>query len=128
LFPGYVFCRLDPQYRLPILTIPGLIGIVGTRKTPLPVDESEIASIQRVAGAGLGVEPHPFLNHGEKVRLDYGPLAGVEGVYLEGRKQDRIVVSVSLLQRSVAIEIVREWATPVRPGTRPLSLDAVIIS
>lgn len=128
LFPGYVFCRLDAQRRLPLLTIPGVMGIVGMGKTPAPVDEGEIASIQAIVRSGFWAEPYPFLNHGQTVRLDYGPLAGMEGVYLEGRKQDRIVVSVSLLQRSVAIEIDRDWVTPVRSVAARLPLEAAALS
>lgn len=114
LFPGYVFCRVNTDYRLPLLTIPGVIGFVGLGKTPLPIAAEEIDSIQAAVASGLTAEPLPYFATGERVRLLEGPLAGLEGVYLQGRKQDRIVVSVTLLQRSMAIEIDRAWVAPVR--------------
>ena len=119
LFPGYVFCRLDPRYRLPILTIPGALHFVGIGKVPVPIDDAEIAAIQTAVRSGLTTEPWPYLNVGQTVRLEEGPLAGLEGILVEARKKQRIVVSVSLLQRSVAVEIEREWVTPVGPNGRP---------
>src|SRR6476660_5193805 len=57
LFPGYLFCRMNPHNRLPVLTIPGVIQIVGVGKTPIPVEEEEIAAIQRVGKSGLPTMP-----------------------------------------------------------------------
>ncbi|MGH9702081.1 MAG: transcription termination/antitermination NusG family protein, partial [Candidatus Acidiferrales bacterium] len=68
LFPGYVFCRMDPKDRLPVLIIPGVFEIVGNSTSPLVVDESEIAAIQSVVKSGLTYEPWPFLPVGTRVR------------------------------------------------------------
>ncbi len=114
LFPGYLFCRMGTESRLPILTIPGVLGFAGVGKTPIPVNDEEIATIQTAVASGLFAEPWPFLNGGEAVRLEAGPLAGLEGIYVGCRKQHRIVVSVTLLQRSIAIEIDRNWVTPLK--------------
>ena len=122
LFPGYLFCRIDPDLRLPILTIPGALHFVGIGKTPVPIDDSEIAAIQLAVRSGLPAEPWEYLNVGQLVRLDYGPLAGLEGILIEARKQFRIVVSVSLLQRSLAVEIERKWVTPLGADRRPLPI------
>jgi transcription antitermination factor NusG len=124
LFAGYVFCRLDIERRLPILTIPGVVGFVSAGKTPLPISDEEVASIQATVASGLVAQPFPFLERGQLVRLEAGPLAGLEGFYLEDRKQDRIVVSISILQRSVAIEIDRAWVTPVK-SSPSLALNLV---
>lgn len=113
LFPGYIFCRLDPRDRLPVLTIPGVLYFVGAGKIPLSIDNAEICALQSIVQSGLWVEPWPFLEVGRRVRLEYGPLASVEGMLVEIRKQRRVVVSVSLLRRSVAVEIEREWVTPL---------------
>ncbi len=118
LFPGYVFCRLHPQCRLPVLTISGVMHFVGIGKIPAPIDDAEIARIQRAAGSGLLIEPWPFLNIGQPVRLQDGPLAGLDGILIEVRKQQRVVVSVSLLKRSVAVEIERDWLEPVDGAQR----------
>jgi transcription antitermination factor NusG len=122
LFPGYVFCRANPQFRLPLLTIPGVLSFVGIGKVPAPIDQAEIAAIQRAIGAGLRAEPYPFLEVGQRVRLAEGPLAGLEGFLVEVRKQQRIAVSVSLLKRSVAVEIDRHWVRPLGPSGLEVSV------
>jgi transcription antitermination factor NusG len=109
LFPGYLFCRFDPANRLPILTVPGMIQIVGFGKTPVPVDESEIVAIQAAMGSNVTREPWPFLQIGQKVRVACGPLCGVEGILLSVRGGRRLVLSVTLLQRSVALEVDSTW-------------------
>jgi transcription antitermination factor NusG len=119
LFPGYTFCRIDPNFRLPILTIPGALHFIGIGKVPVPIEDSEVAAIQNAVRSGLPAEPWAYLNVGQLVRLDDGPLAGLEGILIETRKQYRIVVSVSLLQRSVAVEIERNWVTPLGADRRP---------
>jgi transcription antitermination factor NusG len=122
LFPGYLFCRIDPQVRLPILTIPGALQFVGLGKIPVPIEDAEIAAIQAAMHSGLPVEPWPFLNLGQRVQLEQGPLAGVEGILIEVRKQQRLVVSVSLLGRSVAVEIERNWVRPLDTKRPPVTM------
>src|ERR1017187_3540422 len=123
LFPGYVFCRLNPQHRLPLLTIPGVLHFVGIGKTPVPIDDEEIIAIQSAVKSGLSAEPWPFLEAGQRVRLEDGPLAGMEGFLVEVRKRFRVVVSVTLLKRSVAVEIDREWVAPLDASGRPMAIQ-----
>lgn len=111
LFPGYLFCRLNPEYRLPVLTIPGVQHFVGVGKVPVAIEEAEIGALQAAARSGLRTEPWPYLAVGQRVRLEQGPLEGLEGFLIEVRKQQRIVVSVQLLMRSVTVEIERDWVT-----------------
>ena len=118
LFPGYLFCQFDVNDRLPILTTPGVIGIVGAGKLPIPVDLEEIEAIHAILRSGLAAQPWPLLV-GSKVYIERGPLAGVEGIITNTDKVYRLVVSVSLLQRSVAVEIDREWARPIADGMGP---------
>jgi transcription antitermination factor NusG len=113
LFPGYIFCRLEPQRRLPLLTIPGVLHFVGIGKTPSPIEDTEIAAIRTAVGSGILTEPWPFLDAGQRVRLEDGPLAGLEGILVETPQRQRVVVSVTLLKRSVAVAIERHWAAPV---------------
>ena len=113
LFPGYLFCRFDVRNRLPILTTPGVIGIVGAGKTPIAVAEEEIEAVRRVLRSGLAAQPWPFLGVGSRIYMEAGPLAGLEGIVTNTDKIYRLVVSVALLQRSVAVEIDRDWARPV---------------
>ena len=120
LFPGYLFCRFDVSERvLPIMTTPGVIGIVGAGKTPVPVDDEEIETIRAILRSGVAAQPWPFLRVGSKVYIEGGPLAGVEGIITNTDKVYRLIVSVSLLQRSVAVEIDREWARPIAYGMGP---------
>ena len=113
LFPGYVFCRLNPLNRLPILMIPGVFLIVGMGKTPEPIDEIEIAAIQSAVKSGLPSQPWPFVQIGQRVRIEHGPLCGLEGVLLDFRGRHRLVLSVTLLQRSIAVQVEDAWVTPI---------------
>jgi transcription antitermination factor NusG len=113
LFSGYVFCRLDPDRRLPLLTIPGVLGIVSLGRVPIPVDDSEMEVLQAASLSGLKAEPCPFLKVGDRVRLIDGPLAGVEGLLTQLRNNYRLVLSVTMLNRSVALEIESDWVTPM---------------
>jgi transcription antitermination factor NusG len=119
LFPGYLFCRFDPNHRLPILVTPGVMLIVGIGKIPVPVDEGELAAIQSIVTSGLKTEPWPYLQIGQKVRIERGSLEGVEGILVAIKKPHRLVVSVTILQRSVAVEIDEDRAHPVSPMTQP---------
>lgn len=122
LFPGYLFCRFDPQLRLPILKTPGLISIVGSAKIPLPVDPEEITALRTLVSSGLRRQPWPYLVTGQRVRIEHGALSGLEGIFLHEKGSDRLVLSVTLLQRSIAAEIDRSWVVPVHsPALRPAS-------
>jgi transcriptional antiterminator NusG len=116
LFPGYFFCRMDPHNRLPVLMTPGVIQIVGVGKMPIPVEEEEIAAIQRVGKSGLPTMPWPYLEVGHVVRIEEGPLRGLTGIVLKIKSGVKLVLSVSLLQRSMAVEIERGWIGEVQPG------------
>jgi len=116
LFPGYVFCQFDAQNRLPILITPGVISVVGRGRIPLPVNDEEIAAIQTVVSSGLRAEPWPYLEIGQKVRIESDCLEGLEGILINFKGNHRIVVSVSLLRRSVALEIDRSCVKPVASG------------
>jgi transcription antitermination factor NusG len=110
LFPGYMFCRFDPRDRLPVLTTAGVISVVGAGKTPIPIDDAEVEAIRSILRSELAAQPWPFLGVGSKVYIERGPLAGLEGMITNSDKVYRLVVSVTLLQRSVAVEIERDWA------------------
>jgi len=113
LFPGYIFCRFDPLHRLPVITTPGIVSIVGLGKTPEPVEDAEIARIQSIVSSGALAYPWPFLRSGQRVSIVHGPLTGVDGLLVSLKKQYRLVVSITLLQRSVAVEIDRDCIQPV---------------
>jgi transcription antitermination factor NusG len=118
LFPGYLFCRFDFQNRRPLLMTPGVIQIVGIGRTPIPVDASELEAVRQATLSGLPNQPWPYLAVGERVRVNYGSLRGLEGIFVNFKGSHRIILSVALLQRSVAMEIDLEWITPVREMPR----------
>lgn len=107
LFRGYTFCRFDIQNRLPVLMVPGVLSIVGIGKSPATIPESQISSLQRVIASGMQCGPWPFLQAGERVSVERGPLAGLRGTVVEVKSGLRLVLSLPLLQRSVAVEIDR---------------------
>jgi transcription antitermination factor NusG len=117
LFPGYLFCRMNPNDRLPVLMIPGVLQIVGAGKTAIPIQEQEIAAIQRAGRSGLATMPWPYLQVGQVARINDGPLRGVSGIVVRIKTELKLVLSVNLLQRSVAVEIDRNWISAAYPAS-----------
>lgn len=117
LFPGYIFCRFDPNDRLPVLTVPGVVDVMGFGKTPQPIPDEEIERVRRMAESGLPTAPHPYIQVGQTVLIDRGPLAGVEGILVEEKGKTRLVVSVNLLRRSVSAEVERHAVRPVQASS-----------
>ncbi len=131
LFPGYLFCRMNPHDRLPVLMTPGVIQIVGVGKTPIPVEEQEIAAIQRVGKSGISTMPWPYLQVGHVARIEDGPLRGMTGIVIRIKSGLKLVLSVTLLQRSIAVEIDRSWigaAYPVRTGAHQTGSSSINFS
>lgn len=115
LFPGYVFGKFDAAHRLPVLMVPGVVHILGSSAGPIAINEEELTAIRRSVESGLPIMPWPFLAVGDRVVVHNGALAGLEGILVRLRDNLRIVVSVNLLQRSVALELDRSWISPVTP-------------
>jgi transcription antitermination factor NusG len=111
LFPGYVCCRFDAQARLPIVTTPGVIHVLGAGNTPIPLLDVEVNSLQTAIKARVPIQPFPFVGAGQKVRINRGFLAGVEGIVISCKHRLRLVLSITLLQRSVLLEIDRDLVT-----------------
>jgi transcription antitermination factor NusG len=105
LFPGYLFCRLSPQVVGPIVTTPGVIRIVGFGGRAVPIAEDEILSIRRVVESSIQHDKWPFVSVGDLVEIIEGPLAGLRGFVYDFRGRRRIIVSISLLMRSVAVDL-----------------------
>ncbi len=113
LFPGYVFAKLaEPQLHR-LFTVPAFMHIVGRGSVPEPLDEFEIEAVKRLVAMGTGVGPWPFCTAGQLVDVIRGPLAGLQGVYLRAKGRDRLVISIPMLQRSVATEIESYNVQPV---------------
>jgi transcription antitermination factor NusG len=105
LFPGYVFSRFSYRSRVRVLRVPGVRSVVSAGLKPAPIPAREIEAIGAMARSGLPVKPWPFLKVGQRVVMTAGPLRGLEGILVEFRKTWHVIVSVELLQRSVAAEV-----------------------
>lgn len=125
LFPGYVFCRLNVNNRLPVLMVPGVMHIVGIGKVPLPVEEQEIASIQAVVSSGILLQPCPFLKVGQTVRIEEGPLRNVQGILTEFDGAQKLILSITLLQRSLAVSIPRHAVRPAEEADQWILPEAL---
>jgi len=109
LFPGYLFCRFEYSQRRPVVVTPGVLQVVGCSRTPVPVENREIEALQMAVSSQIQSQPWPFLEMGERVRIHTGKLAGLEGILVNFKGNHRVVLSVSLLQRSVALEVDLAW-------------------
>jgi transcription antitermination factor NusG len=113
LFPGYVFCRLDSKLPGRVVTTPGVVRILGYGNAFSAVPDSEIETIRTIAKSSLPVNPHPYLHQGDYVRICEGPLSGIEGKIVSLQSKNLLVVSVTLLQRAVAVEIDTRAVAPI---------------
>lgn len=117
LFPGYLFLNhhLDQASYVDVLKVRGLVRILGERwDRPAEVSVEEVEAVRRVAESNLPAYPHPFLREGQRVRIVRGPLRDLEGIFLRGKPaKGLLVLSVELLQRSVAVEVDATEVAPV---------------
>lgn len=113
LFPCYLFCHFDRSAGVPVITTPGVIRIVGNGRTPIAINDEEIQNLQALVESGLYAEPWPFLRAGTSVVLEAGPLCGLYGTVIKVKNSYRLILSVSLLQRSVAVELDSSWVRPL---------------
>lgn len=105
LFPGYVFCRFTPAVFGKAISTQGVIRIVGFGGKPAEVAEEEIEALQLLTQSNLLREPWKYLPHGTLVLVETGPMAGAQGFINEDRSRKQLIISVALLQRSVAVHL-----------------------
>ncbi len=105
LFPCYVFLQGPLAHWLPVLTTPGVHSVVGFGGQPASISQVEIEALRRVVDSSVKAEPHPFLRCGDRVRVTAGPLRGLEGILLRKKNWCKLLLSVEMLQRSVAVEV-----------------------
>jgi transcription antitermination factor NusG len=105
LFPGYVFVRLALRDRVRVLQIPSVVRLVGFNGQPAALPDEEMEILRSGLSQRLRAEPHPFLTVGRRVRITGGPFAGLEGILQRKKNSLRVVVSLSLIQRSVAVDV-----------------------
>jgi len=113
LFPGYIFCRSTFAERLRVIGQPGVEAVVGFNHTPALVPDDEITAVRRAILSGLPLGPWPFLTGGQRVRIERGVLAGIEGMLARDSTAWRVAVSVNALQRSIVVEVDRDLIRPI---------------
>lgn len=120
LFPGYVFVRLALQDRLCVLQVPGVAKLVGFGSQPTAIPDDQINILRSGLSQRLHAQPHPYLTAGRRVRVSSGPFQGLEGIIVRRNNRNRLVISLELIQRSVAVEVngsELELATPASVRT-----------
>lgn len=113
LFPGYVFCRFDASDPYRILNSPGVVHIVGAGDKPIPVEDSEVEAVRRICESRLSAAPWLDPVAGQRVIIVRGPLRGIEGTFVRMKDECRLIVSISLLKRSVSTELDFDWVAGV---------------
>ncbi len=113
LFPGYVFVHLALQDRFRVLQLPSAVRLVSFNGQPAVLPDAEIDGLRRQLSSGIRVEPHPYLRVGRRVRVRGGPMEGLEGVIVRRKDRCRLVFSLDLIMRSVAVEVDESDVEPV---------------
>ncbi|HLX73419.1 MAG TPA: UpxY family transcription antiterminator [Terriglobales bacterium] len=114
LFPGYLFVHIALCDRLQVLQVPGVVRLVGFKGVPAALPQDEIEIMRNALRKGIEAEPHPYLRVGQRVRITSGPMEGLQGILLRRRGRPRVVVSVDLIMRSVALDIDAAQVEPVK--------------
>lgn len=120
LFPCYLFAHALLHERIRLLQLPGIVGIAASTGHPTAIPDEEIEMLRQVTDVSRA-EPHPFLNAGDQVRVVAGPLAGLEGILIRRKQECRLVLSVQIIMRSVAIEVSEFDIEPVLVNRRALN-------
>jgi len=113
LFSGYLFCRSEFNDRRLVLSQPGVESVVSFDRSPALIPDDQITAVRLALQSGLPVGPWPFLKTGQRVRIERGALAGLEGSLARDPGKWRVIVTVHALERSVAVEVDRDMIRPL---------------
>lgn len=113
LFPGYVFVHIADRERVPVLETTGVVYLVSTAGKPAVIADEEIARLQTCMDQPNDVQPHPYLNIGQRVRVKHGPFAGWDGILVQKHNAARLVVSIQQIMQSVAVNLHGADVEPV---------------
>ena len=105
LFPGYVFVKIAIEKRIRVLQVPGVVSLVGFNGKFTALPDTEITALRSGLQNNVYAEPHPYLRVGKRVRVVRGAMAGAEGILTRKKDKYRVVISIDVLMRSVAVEI-----------------------
>ena len=124
LFPGYIFVRIVLQERLRVLEVPGFVRLVGFNGLPHPLPETDINKMKEALNKGVLAEPYPYLTVGTRVEIRNGPMQGMTGILLRRHNKCRVVISVDLIMRSMAVEVEASDVVPIRKSAFNIGQDA----
>jgi transcription antitermination factor NusG len=117
LFPTYVFVRIRPEAKGSVLSVPGVLSIVGSAREPWSLPDTDIEGL-RLRILERTIEPHPYLNVGQIVRIKAGVMTGVQGILVRKKNDFRVVISLNAIMRSVAVEVDVDDIEPVEPANK----------
>jgi len=114
IFPGYLFVRIAlSEHRRAVVTMPGVVNLVGIPGCPTPIEDHEIEALRTCSAQGQSMVPHPYLTVGRRVRVSRGPLADMEGILVRRKGKSRLILSIKLIARAVAVEVEAGDVIPV---------------
>jgi transcription antitermination factor NusG len=123
LFPGYIFVRIALHERRRVIEVPGFVRLVGFNSLPCPLPEADINRMKEALNKGVVAEPYPYLTVGTRVEVRNGPLQGMTGILVRRQTKCRVVISVDLIMRSMAVEVEAADVVPVRSSALRPSQD-----
>jgi len=124
LFPGYIFVRIALRDRMRVIEVPGFARLVGFNSLPCPLPEADINKMKDALNKGVVAEPYPYLTVGTRVEIRNGPMQGMTGILLRRQNKCRVVISVDLIMRSMAVEVEASDVVPVRRSATSAIQDA----
>lgn len=127
LFPGYVFVKIDCKDRVRVLDLPGVHSIVGAGRHPIPLPYEEIESLRRGIDF-LNAEPHPTVKAGERVIIRNGPLEGMIGIVVRHKNGIRVVLTLDLIMKSIAVEVDSQDLEVISRDQTPIGFFSPLLS
>jgi transcription antitermination factor NusG len=118
VFPGYVFTRIHLSERSKVLAVPGVARMLSYNRAPAPIDDSEIDAVKLCLERAVSLEVHPLLEVGDRVRVRSGVLEGLEGLISRCKNTRRLIVPISLINQSVAVEVDADLLEPLGDSRR----------
>ena len=119
LFSGYVFARVPTQSRIHVISIPGVLSLLGNEERNM-VSCAELDKIRDGLASGLLLRPHQCVTVGTWVRVRDGVFAGVEGMVTELRHQCKVIIALAAVRQCFSLEVeLRDLEVLNKPAARP---------
>jgi transcription antitermination factor NusG len=128
VFPGYIFTRISAAERRQVVAAPGVVRVLSFNGAPAAIADTEIEAVKLCLARGVAPQTHPYLAVGERVRVRSGALEGLQGLVTRRKNECRLIVSVTLIHRSVAIEIDEDALESLEANATPASRRGAAVS